>query len=876
MNSTNSQDFYLSQHMEHIEYITEVLSTSAEKNFSAVYLSVYDTESVRENAMIEIEQSLTCLGCNVINLNSDKISEFDVSKMNTEAKSVLIIYGSATNQIDAYCLLGCNKDALTGKRIAVLFLISPEIISKFKALAPYILEIHDPIFNLTESDSFEEKIQFIIETAWAESDSLETNGTIALEEGLLEDNGELISVSNSETSEKWINSMMTLGIINWRRGNFEKADKYLRKAIKSARLVGDNLVLAELHNALALVETHQEKFDLAITSYKNAISFAPSHISAWNNLGYLCLRTERYDEALYAFQKAIEQNDNNPLTWNGLGKVYFHLGYLDDAISAFEKSIQLGPLLTDPWVSLGDAQIELGNYKDANFSYKKALELNNKEANTWIKHAEVYARQNKTDVAINIYEQALALGVEDYKIWNELGLARLKIKDFNNAKNAFIKSIELNPDFGRGYNNLATAYTGLGKLEQAGEASKKCLSLTNNDEDNATAYETLANIYRLSNNYEMSLKCLQLADHLKSFSAYDPSVDTADANQISTSNLKNESANSSSTPKTNFQELSTSGFYEYPLMQTQSVTYLNPSFCEIDTETYFLKEQPMEPHFASSNEIDKATTNQIQMGKESVSINPQSDRNIEAKLWNSKGNLHYKNNEFNEAINSYNTAIQLDHAFGQPYNNLALVYLKLSRLPESIVLLQKSVLLPGTNQEKSDAWNRLGTIYRRINDVAKAEYAYQKADELNSQNPADQVGGIEFEPKDSPAGDSVSWTRLGEQFFDLGNYKEAEYALVQAVKTQPESYQTLSKLGMAFVFQGKYEEAISIYQKAIELTSGNTEKSALFNRLGNVYRRMNNQAKALEAYQKAVVLTGTKSKLLTRTRFSLLGNCYSN
>jgi len=63
---------------------------------------------------------------------------------------------------------------------------------------------------------------------------------------------------------------------------------------------------------------------------------------------------------------------------------------------------------------------------------------------------------------------------------------------------------------------------------------------------------------------------------------------------------------------------------------------------------------------------------------------------------------------------------------------------------------------------------------------------------------------------------------------------------------------------------------------SIDLFTSEKDKAVSWNRLGNVYRKMNDEENARKAYQTAVLLSNKKTNLLTRTRFSLLGNCYTN
>jgi tetratricopeptide (TPR) repeat protein len=79
---------------------------------------------------------------------------------------------------------------------------------------------------------------------------------------------------------------------------------------------------------------------------------------------------------------------------------------------------------------------------------------------------------------------------------------------------------------------------------------------------------------------------------------------------------------------------------------------------------------------------------------------------------------------------------------------------------------------------------------------------------------------------------------------------------------------------LSLTFQSKFEEAVPLYLQSIELFTDDAHKADAWNRLGNVYRRLNDYDNAIAAYQHAVTLNNAHATLLTRARFSLLGNCY--
>ena len=83
---------------------------------------------------------------------------------------------------------------------------------------------------------------------------------------------------------------------------------------------------------------------------------------------------------------------------------------------------------------------------------------------------------------------------------------------------------------------------------------------------------------------------------------------------------------------------------------------------------------------------------------------------------------------------AYSKAIELDRWFAWPYSNLALAYVQKRRFVEAILLYQRSIELFGSDKDKAISWNRLGNVYRRLNDYENAIAAYQRADALDPDN----------------------------------------------------------------------------------------------------------------------------------------------
>jgi tetratricopeptide (TPR) repeat protein len=254
-------------------------------------------------------------------------------------------------------------------------------------------------------------------------------------------------------------------------------------------------------------------------------------------------------------------------------------------------------------------------------------------------------------------------------------------------------------------------------------------------------------------------------------------------------------------------------------------------------------------------------------------IEPEEAVPADAALWNEKGNVHFKAGAYEEAIAAYNKAIELDPAFGWPYSNLGLTHLTLGKYAQAILLYQKSIELLESPKEKAVSWNELGNAYRCIDDYNNAILAYQQADELDPDTAGarDRFGNFHVEANSRNA---RVWNDLGRLFFKTGSYEEAAQAYYKAIELEPAFGWPYSNLALTLVYQGDHLAALPLYKKSLELLKDDRDQAICWNRLGNAYRKLNDYDRANAAYQQAVKLNNGSDSLVTRTRFSLLSNCF--
>ena len=905
---------------ERIEILARELELAVKWQRPCILLVVYSSEYMRSDVETALENYLMDLGQKALRLQlkhqpTETVVSF-LREFKDPANTVFLVNGLHWGQDEgtgAYSTLNLQREFFVERQIRAIFWLTENEIVNLARFAPDFWAYRHRVIEFIESPKAERLLQQALESAWQGTGEYgepyeDTDAKISLRESLLTE-----LPQGEEASSLRANMLLTLGVLNWRKGDFEKASQQLQDALKIASRMEDNWFEAECYNAMALIKTSTDCPDEAIDAYKRAIQLAPDQIFAWNNLGNLCARIGRNDEAMIAFRKAVDGNPKDPIAWTGLANLHFRLGYMDDAIAAYRKAIQFMPTFAQPWNGLGDVYAGMGRSDEAMKAYHKAIELNKQYITPWVRLAVLYTKQERYREAVRAYQRALALDANNSRLWNDLGIIYLKSEALPDAVESFLKAIDLDRGYGWAYSNLAYTYTLQGRYKETVSLLLRSIELLQTDQDKAVSWNRLGSVYRLLGDYDNAIAAYQMADQL----------DLAKAgSRQSTAQLLAEAASRPETapaPLPEQPERTMEAEIEDELAETRPTAAVNAATATpapVTTELVAAEvpdnqpakvEQPAAQNFMDApawlfvpqDSNESVETVQPEMAQ-NAAVTPQQELpvapapkleqpavaatpdvkeagtpNKDALKWNEEGNDCFKRGEFAAAVNAYNKAIQADTTFGIPYSNLALAYVSQGRSSDAVLLYQRSIELLQSDSDKAVCWNGLGNAYRCLNDYKSAMDAYQKAAELDPSTAGIRDRADDYQATPQPR-DAQGWNELGELFTRSGSAHEAVSAFEHAIELEPESGKNYDNLARTLVSQNKFQEAIPLYQKSIQLLQDNKEKAATWNKLGNVYRKLNDYDNAIKAYQKAVVLADEGVDLLTRTRFSLLSNCYVN
>ncbi len=104
--------------------------------------------------------------------------------------------------------------------------------------------------------------------------------------------------------------------------------------------------------------------------------------------------------------------------------------------------------------------------------------------------------------------------MSEHELWNELGNLYFLSGSYNQAVNAYRRSIGLDANFGRPYSNLALAYVQQGRYEEAIELYRTSIELLADEKERAISWNRLGAVYRHLKDYSKAVIAFQEADEL--------------------------------------------------------------------------------------------------------------------------------------------------------------------------------------------------------------------------------------------------------------------------------------------------------------------------------------------------------------------------
>lgn len=202
--------------------------------------------------------------------------------------------------------------------------------------------------------------------------------------------------------------------------------------------------------------TLKKKYKLARDYYRKVILKEKDNEEGLFGYGQMSYYLDDLQESKKAFNSLLAYNPNSDVAYEYLGKLAAEDENYKVAIENIQKAIELNPNYTDYYLDLGNYCRNLGRYEDAEKAWTKAIELDPNYFLGYAYRAGLYDEQNKIEKALSDYKMVIKTNPKYYFAYEEIGILEFHLKNWEEARNYFIKANEISESYAYKLMILAT------------------------------------------------------------------------------------------------------------------------------------------------------------------------------------------------------------------------------------------------------------------------------------------------------------------------------------------------------------------------------------------------------------------------------------
>lgn len=218
-----------------------------------------------------------------------------------------------------------------------------------------------------------------------------------------------------------LDARLRMGLIYGEMKNYPKAIEELKKilAVRPAEL--------KVRDYLGLMYEEVKDHDNAIRAYERNIELQPTYLEGNLHLGFLLYRLKRFPEAETYLSRVTKISPKQPEGYLLLGLTYLQMEKFQDASQIFEGGLIHNPQHADMHFNLGTAYDKLNRFDDLVRAMESTLRIDPKHTDALNYLGYTYAERGiKIDEAVSLTKRAVSLKPNNGYYLDSLGWAFFK------------------------------------------------------------------------------------------------------------------------------------------------------------------------------------------------------------------------------------------------------------------------------------------------------------------------------------------------------------------------------------------------------------------------------------------------------------------
>lgn len=234
-----------------------------------------------------------------------------------------------------------------------------------------------------------------------------------------------------------------LAEFNALNGNSDEAQDILKK------LLEQKYQSPEMYCLIAQLCSKENDFETAKSYYNKALKIKSNDTKALLGTANILLMENNYNTALSLYLKVVNNNNRSKEALLKIGSIYDTMGKNEKALVYYKKVLEIDKYDCVANYYLGLNYIAAGDVEKAVKAFKSSIASNPDFEKSWIELARIEMNKRNNFLAKAYLVPLTYINNQNADYYFYMGLIDKNNENFTNAKNNFIKAIELNPSYSK-------------------------------------------------------------------------------------------------------------------------------------------------------------------------------------------------------------------------------------------------------------------------------------------------------------------------------------------------------------------------------------------------------------------------------------------
>ncbi len=216
----------------------------------------------------------------------------------------------------------------------------------------------------------------------------------------------------------------------------------IKDLIKNASL--DQVEKVELLCEQSKLLRNCHNLEQALSCTDLALSIKPDSLNACLEKAINLREMQNYKKSISFYNKAIDIRESADEAWHGMGKALEALGQNTNALSSYDKAVHLKENSHIYWLDLGNLLRKMGRHDEAIRSFEEAIKIDPDDYRAWDLKALSLDAEGHRSEALTCYEKSLELNPANYESWQDRGVALSRLGRHEQALESFYRALSEN------------------------------------------------------------------------------------------------------------------------------------------------------------------------------------------------------------------------------------------------------------------------------------------------------------------------------------------------------------------------------------------------------------------------------------------------